>query len=91
MFVVVTYDVVCDRRRNRIANTLKDYGSRVQYSVFECILGERKFREMLRRLRGLIDEDEDSLRVYDLCGACQRKVRVYGLGEVTHDEDIYVV
>jgi CRISPR-associated protein Cas2 len=32
---VVCYDVVDDRRRNRIFKLLKDYGRRVQYSVFE--------------------------------------------------------
>lgn len=87
---VVTYDVVCDRRRNRIANTLKDYGTRVQYSVFECLLGREKFEEMVGKLKGLIEE-EDSLRVYDLCAGCERKISVYGRGEVTRDEEVYVV
>lgn len=39
MLVVVSYDVREDRRRTRLAHTLKDFGERVQLSVFECRLG----------------------------------------------------
>ncbi len=30
MFVVVSYDIVDDRRRNKVCKTLKDFGARVQ-------------------------------------------------------------
>ena len=36
MFYVVSYDIVDDARRTRVHATLKDYGTPVQYSVFEC-------------------------------------------------------
>lgn len=43
MFVLVSYDVSTtdpkgSRRLNRVAKACKDYGQRVQYSVFECIV-----------------------------------------------------
>ena len=38
MYVVVSYDITCDRRRSKVARTLEDHGKRVQYSVFDCIL-----------------------------------------------------
>ena len=43
MFVLVSYDVSTTdskgpRRLNRVAKACKDYGQRVQYSVFECIV-----------------------------------------------------
>jgi CRISPR-associated protein Cas2 len=43
MFVLVSYDVVTSddtgqRRLRRVAKTCKDFGQRVQYSVFECIV-----------------------------------------------------
>ena len=34
MLTVVSYDVRDDRRRTRLAHALKDFGERVQYSVF---------------------------------------------------------
>ena len=38
MYFVVSYDISDDKRRTKIHNTLKSYGQRVQYSVFECDL-----------------------------------------------------
>ena len=38
MFILVTYDIKDDKKRNKVCNILKDYGNRVQYSVFECYL-----------------------------------------------------
>jgi CRISPR-associated protein Cas2 len=40
MFYLVSYDIPDDRRRTRLAKLLKDYGGRVQYSVFECLLNQ---------------------------------------------------
>lgn len=34
-FIVVSYDVVDDRRRTKVMKTLKNFGAHVQYSVFE--------------------------------------------------------
>jgi CRISPR-associated protein Cas2 len=38
MFIVVSYDISHDRRRARLSRELKNFGTRVQYSVFECVL-----------------------------------------------------
>ena len=46
MLIVVSYDVPDDRRRTRLAHILKDFGERVQYSVFECRLDERALRDI---------------------------------------------
>ena len=35
MFYLICYDVVNDRRRNRVSRLLEGYGLRVQKSVFE--------------------------------------------------------
>lgn len=35
---VISYDIVDDRKRTKTVDTLKDYGRRVQKSVFECCL-----------------------------------------------------
>ena len=51
---VVSYDITSDRRRNKIAKTLEGYGTRIQYSVFECRLTEKKYKEMYRKLMQLM-------------------------------------
>ena len=65
--VVVAYDMVDDRRRERVARTLLDFGVWVQYSVFECALTRAQRQELLELLRGRIDPVEDTVSFYLLC------------------------
>jgi CRISPR-associated protein Cas2 len=90
MLYIVSYDVVEDARRNNIAKVLPDYGVRVQYSVFECRMEDEQLSELKRRAEGLVDE-EDSLRIYAICRACEKTIEVFGHGEVLQDKDVYIL
>jgi CRISPR-associated protein Cas2 len=90
MFYIISYDVSDDKRRTQIAEILKDFGTRVQYSVFECLLTEDQFTMLRRRLCLYIDPTTDSLRCYRLCQACVDEIIVEGRGDVTQDEDVYI-
>ncbi|MEW5725475.1 MAG: CRISPR-associated endonuclease Cas2, partial [Thermodesulfobacteriota bacterium] len=70
MYVVISYDVVNDKKRYRLAKMLKEYGRRVQKSVFECLVDERIFLKLKSRAEKIIDHKEDSIRFYFLCGRC---------------------
>lgn len=83
----VSYDIPSDRRRVKIANALKSYGERVQYSVFECWLSQREVTELKKRLVRLYDEAEDSIRFYPVGD----EVDVMGVGEVTADPELLIV
>ena len=87
MFLVVSYDIVDDRRRDKIANILKDYGKRVQYSVFECTLSGKLMRKMVKELLRYVKAQEDSLRIYRLCKGCEDNVEVYGLASSYADDE----
>lgn len=78
---LVAYDIPSDRRRQRVANWLQDYGQRVQFSVFEVWLPQGERKTFLRRLERLIDAEKDSVRLYYLCGACQKRVITLGQGQ----------
>ena len=90
--LVISYDIVDDRRRNRVARVLKGYLQRVQKSVFEGDLLPGREQQLLDRLELLIDRDEDSIRVYVLCARCQAGARVIGQGRPVDppDEDLVV-
>jgi CRISPR-associated protein Cas2 len=76
--VVVAYDVVDDRRRDRVANVLLDHGVRVQYSVFECMLRRAELRDLVRTLRSLVDLAEDAVAFYPVCARCRTRVLTLG-------------
>lgn len=76
---VVSYDIVSDRLRSKIAKTLEGYGTRIQYSVFECRLSEKKYMELYGKLMQLMaGVEEGSIRFYSLCGNCEGKIRTIG-------------
>lgn len=64
MFVVISYDISEDKRRNRIFKILKDFGTWIQYSVFECELEKKDYLKLRDRLQKVLDEDEDNIRFY---------------------------
>jgi CRISPR-associated protein Cas2 len=73
------------------AKALKDFGNRVQYSVFECLMGAKELNEMRERVIDLTDHEEDSVRIYSLCSECEDKVDIIGTGARTEDPDVYVL
>jgi len=83
MWLVVCYDVNTEtkegrRRLRRVAQACKNYGQRVQKSVFECQVNEMKAEELRRRLLREIDKEDDNLRIYRLTEPREKHVETYG-------------
>ena len=83
MMVLISYDVATtdqagQRRLRRVAQVCKNYGQRVQYSVFECILDPAQWTRMRQRLADVIDPEQDSLRFYFLGANWQKRVEHIG-------------
>lgn len=91
MLYLVSYDIPDDRRRTKLAKAIKDFGDRVQYSVFECILDQALLDRMTRRIRKIIVEKDDSVRIYSLCAGCEKAISIIGQGEVTKEEEVYIL
>lgn len=91
MYLVVSYDIRDDRRRNRVHKTLKNFGERIQFSVFECSLSKEQVLRMQHALKRIIKEEEyDSVRFYFLCDGCRDKIERIG-GIIPRDEGTVVV
>ncbi|RLB01151.1 MAG: CRISPR-associated endonuclease Cas2 [Deltaproteobacteria bacterium] len=78
MFLVISYDIKDDNRRDRVCNELKNYGEHVQYSVFECTLDRAQIKELQTKLGRLIHKRQDSIRYYFLCKGCVEKAEIQG-------------
>ncbi|MBF0625603.1 MAG: CRISPR-associated endonuclease Cas2 [Magnetococcales bacterium] len=83
MMVLVTYDVALDdaagaRRLRRIARACQDYGQRVQYSVFECLVTPEQWVMLKARLLAELDSERDSLRFYFLGANWKHRVEHVG-------------
>ena len=91
MFYLVSYDIPDTKRRTKLAKTLEDFGDRVQYSVFECILDDKLLDKMVKRIHKIAKAEDDSIRIYSICANCEKIIKVIGQGEVTKNEEVYVV
>jgi CRISPR-associated protein Cas2 len=91
VFVVVSYDIPDDKRRVKVAKALKAFGDRVQYSVFECNVDKDQLAKMERRLVRLIEESEDSVRIYLVCNSCKTRITIFGQGTVSEDPELIII
>ena len=63
---VETLTVEGRRRLRRVAIACKDYGQRVQLSLFECSISVAQVESLRHRLLEILDQEKDSLRIYRL-------------------------
>lgn len=95
MMVLVSYDVAMDdsgqRRLRRVSKICKDYGQRVQYSVFECLVDPALWVKFRQKLIDEIDPEIDSLRFYFLGANWKKRVEHIGAKKAVDPEGLLLV
>ena len=91
MLYIVSYDIPDDKRRTKLAKTLLDFGDRAQFSVFECLLDNKGYEDMKKRIKRIISEEDDKVRIYPICADCKRSITIYGNGKIAEIESVYIV
>jgi CRISPR-associated protein Cas2 len=84
MLLLVTYDVATTtpegrRRLRRVAIACKNYGQRVQKSVFECLVAPEQEVKLREALLNIIDTEHDSLRIYPLDAHVRKGIEHHGV------------
>jgi len=96
MLVLVSYDVAMNdergpKRLRRVAKTCQNFGQRVQYSVFECIVDPAQWTFLKQRLIDEINKEKDSLRFYYLGSNWRRRVEHVGAKKTIDQEGALIV
>ncbi|MEW6097555.1 MAG: CRISPR-associated endonuclease Cas2 [bacterium] len=91
MFIVISYDVLDDKRWLKISKILESYGKRVQFSVFECNLTQSQLIKLQERIKKVVVTKEDSVRFYELCEKCLTRVATIGNIPITTDPEYFLV
>ena len=96
MMVLVSYDVKTSepggqRRLRHVAKACQNYGQRVQYSVFECVIDTAQWTVLRQILIEAIDKDKDSLRFYFLGANWRRRVEHVGAKDIPDLEGPLIV
>jgi CRISPR-associated protein Cas2 len=87
---VIAYDIPEDKRRTKVHKILCGFGKWTQYSLFECFLNKKELVLLKAKLAKHLNEAEDSVRFYPLCGACVTKVETVG-GEKPKEEVVFII
>ena len=80
----VSYDISSNKLRSKIEKTLKNYGFRVQYSIFQCIAGKDQIIKISNALENVLKiysrliTDSDSVIII---GGIENEKISYILGE----------
>jgi CRISPR-associated protein Cas2 len=94
--VLVTYDINTasidgSKRLARVAAVCERYGSRVQYSVFECRIGPAALVRLEGELLDEINPSVDSIRIYRFPGDLKESCTALGLRRDREVGDPWVV
>lgn len=90
-FIIVTYDIVKNKHRNRVMKILKGVGFHVQKSVFECFLNDNQLENLKIRLLMEIDDRYDGVRFYKITGKDVTQVDIIGVGEVAENNQLILI
>lgn len=91
MNMIVAYDIADPRRLTKIAKIMKDYGSRVQKSIFEVSARGGVFDELRRRVEEIIIPEEDGVKYFPVCEKCSGTVEIIGQGIfIDPDQEYYI-
>ena len=91
MFVLISYDIEDDKKRTKVSKLLENYGTRVQYSVFECLINMEQLKTIKEKTKKIINLETDSIRFYSICDSCVNRIEIVGIGEVSKDIDFYII
>lgn len=83
MMVLVVYDISTEPpageyRLKNISKICKNYGQRVQNSVFECLISPSQLVELRDLIKNTIDEGKDCVRIYNLGNNWDETVEHFG-------------
>ena len=83
MLVLVIYDVMVTsgdgpKKLRKVAKECTNFGQRVQFSVFKCVVEPAQWVVLKNRLEKIIDHSTDSLRYYYLGANWKPKVEHVG-------------
>jgi CRISPR-associated protein Cas2 len=58
---LVSYDICHPKRLRRVAKAMEGFGTRIQFSVFECALDEMRLNKLKAALHPLMNQEEDQV------------------------------
>ena len=90
--LIVSYDFTNDKTRTRFSKFLKQYGNRIQYSVFSIGNSPRVLRNVIAEIDARykkLFKDTDSIVIFSTCERCKKKIIRYGCAKHDVEDVVY--
>lgn len=90
--LIVSYDFTNDKTRAKFSRFLKQYGDRMQYSVFSIRHSPRVLRNILTEIDNRYKKkfkETDSIVIFSTCEGCRKKVVRYGNAKHELEDVVY--
>ncbi len=86
---IIAYDIVDDKRLNRVRYFLKGYSTGGQKSVYECFLTDGELKFVISNLKRLVLDIEDRVHIFQLDG--RSKTHVLGIALQPKDPSYFYI
>lgn len=86
--IIVAYDFVDNKKRTKFSKFLKQYGEKIQYSVYKIKNSNRILENILKEVELKYKKqfnNTDSILIFKICNRCQNSVVRYG--NAKHEEE----
>jgi CRISPR-associated protein Cas2 len=78
---LVSYDICHPKRLRRVAKAMEGFGTRIQFSVFECPLDDTRLQKLKAALHPLMNLEEDQVLFVSLGPEDSRhSIRIEAMG-----------
>ncbi len=82
MIYFISYDISDQKRLQKVAKILENFGIRIQFSFFECEMQREQLDDLKHRVLEIMNKKEDSFLIYPLCEDCTAKAKSLGKGNI---------
>ena len=90
--LIVSYDFTNDKTRAKFSKFLKQYGDRIQYSVFSIQNSPRVLRNVIAEINTRYKKrfkETDSIVIFSTCEGCKKKIIRYGSAKHEVEDVVY--
>lgn len=91
--MIVSYDFADNKVRAKFAKFLKQYGDKIQYSVYRV----KNSKRVLQNIQAEIEHsykkkftNSDSIYIFSTCESCTRKIARYGSAKHEEEDVVYL-
>ena len=97
MMYILAYDISTEsakgkKRLRKVAKACENYGQRVQKSVFEFQLEDKKFLQMKNKVLSLMNNKKDNVRIYKIIEPKENYVEEHGNFEaIDYENDTLLI